>query len=61
MYFCPDTKIPELEGGTQMLELAQELFGTLDFGTDFMIVFFTFLLMLEVFDSIVDIAKGVSK
>lgn len=44
-----------------MTELAQELFGTLEFGTDFMIVFFTFLLVLEVFDSIVDIAKGVSR
>ena len=44
-----------------MLELAQELFGNIDFGTDFIIVFFTFILMLEVFDSIVDIAKGVSR
>lgn len=44
-----------------MLELAQELFGNVEFGTDFIIVFFTFLLMLEIFDSIVDIAKGVSK
>lgn len=43
-----------------MLELAKELFGTSEFGTDFMFIFFTFLLMLEVFDSIVDIAKGVS-
>ena len=44
-----------------MLDLAQELFGTLDFGTDFVIVFFTFLIILEVFNSIVDLAKGVSR
>lgn len=43
-----------------MLEFARELFGSVDFGTDFMFVFFTFLLMLEVFDSVVDIAKGVA-
>lgn len=38
-----------------MLELAKNLFGAnLEFGTDFIFVFFTFLLILEIFALIGD-------
>lgn len=45
-----------------MLELAKTIFGdSLEFGTDFIFVFFTFLLMLELIALVGDFFNGFRK
>lgn len=44
-----------------MLELSRTLFDHVEFGTDFVFIFFAFILMMEVLSMCVDIAKGVIK
>lgn len=44
-----------------MLELARTIFDNVAFGTDFVFIFFAFILMLEILQMVVDIAKGVIK
>lgn len=44
-----------------MLELSRTLFENVEFGTDFVFIFFTFIILLEVLSTVVDLSRGVIK